>query len=53
MSKFKYIPPERKITADFSAEIDSDVLNNDIDFVDYSKYREDDSDEEMARLLGY
>lgn len=48
-----YIAPDKETIVNYSIDIDNDVIDKDIDDVDYSKYAEDDSDEDMAIKLGY
>lgn len=52
MSEIIYTPSDNHSYANCNY-INSDVVDKDIDDVDYSKYAEDDSDEEMANLLDY
>lgn len=49
----EYIEPENNTIVNYSINIDNNIINKDIDDVDYSKYAEDDSDEDMAVKLGY
>lgn len=49
----EYIEPEDNTIVNYSIAIDNDIIDKDIDDVDYSKYAEDDSDENMAVKLGY
>lgn len=49
----EYIEPEDNTIVNYSIAIDNDIIDKDIDDVDYSKYAEDDSDEDMAAKLGY
>lgn len=51
--KIEYTPPETNSKVEYVLDVNNDVIDKDIDDVDYSKYAEDDSDEEMAIKLGY
>lgn len=51
--KIEYTPPETTSKVEYALDVNNDVIDRDIDDVDYSKYAEDDSDEEMAIKLGY
>ena len=52
MGTITYIPPS-KSTSDKSIEIDNNIIDKDIDDVDYSKYAVDDSDSDMAEIFDY
>lgn len=49
----EYIEPENNTIVNYSINIDNNIIDKDIDDVDYSKYAEDDSNEDMAVKLGY
>ncbi len=53
MSKITIINNNKQDSNTSSIEIDNDVINTDIDDVDYSKYSEDDSDVESANKFDY
>lgn len=52
MSKIIYTESENKISVQ-TINVNTDIISTDIDDVDYSKYVDDDSDEDMANLLDY
>lgn len=52
MAKVIYTPAPDEVD-NHQININADVLDTDMDDVDYSKYAVDDSDEEMANLLDY
>lgn len=52
MSKIIYTESENKISIQ-TINVNTDIVSTDIDDVDYSKYADDDSDENMAELLDY
>ena len=51
--QIEYIEPDNNTIVNYSIDIDNNIIDKDIDDVDYSKYIEDDSDEDMAIKLGY
>lgn len=51
--QIEYIEPDNNTVVNYFIDIDNDIIDKDIDDVDYSKYIEDDSDEDMAIKLGY
>lgn len=53
MSKITIINNNNIDSNTASIELDNDIINNDIDDIDYSKYREDDSDVESANKFDY
>ncbi len=53
MSKITIINNNNIDSNTASIELDNDIINNDIDDIDYSKYQEDDSDVESANKFDY
>ena len=53
MSKITIINTNKNNFDTASIEINNDVINNDIDDIDYNKYQEDDSDENYANKFDY
>lgn len=53
MSKITIINNNNIDSNTASIELNNDIINNDIDDIDYSKYQEDDSDVESANKFDY
>lgn len=53
MSKITIINTNKNNFDTASVEINNDIINNDIDDIDYNKYQEDDSDENYANKFDY